>query len=39
MKEVLRNSKRFSPPKEIQELAKLAEPIVSIGNQTGEGWF
>ena len=23
----------------IEELAKLAEPICSLGNQTGEGWF
>ena len=24
---------------QIENLAKMAEPIVSIGNQTGEGWF
>jgi len=35
----LEKSKRFSPPSRIQELAKYAEPIVSVGNQTGEGWF
>lgn len=32
-------SARFEPPARIADLAKLAEPIVSIGNQTGEGWF
>ena len=32
-------SKRFNPPSRIQELAEYARPIVSIGNQTGEGWF
>ncbi len=35
----LEKSERFDPPKHIGELAKLAEPILSIGNQTGEGWF
>ncbi|MBR1857324.1 MAG: 2-hydroxyacyl-CoA dehydratase [Oribacterium sp.] len=32
-------SKRFTPPGEIKELAKMAREYVSIGNQTGEGWF
>ena len=32
-------SDRFTPPNHIEELADLAKPIVSIGNQTGEGWF
>ena len=32
-------SKHFEPTAYIEDLAKLAEPIVSIGNQTGEGWF
>ncbi len=32
-------SKHFDPPAHIEELAKYAAPIVSIGNQTGEGWF
>ena len=32
-------SKHFTPPAKIQDLAKMAEPIVSTGNQTGEGWF
>ena len=32
-------SKRFTPPVHIKKLAELAEPVVSTGNQTGEGWF
>ncbi len=32
-------SKHFEPTAYIQELAEYAAPIVSIGNQTGEGWF
>ncbi len=39
MKLVLDGSKRFHSPKTIQELAKGASPILSLGNQTGEGWF
>ncbi|NEZ47607.1 2-hydroxyglutaryl-CoA dehydratase [Clostridium niameyense] len=39
MKQALKNSNRFSEPKEIDELAKGAKQILSIGNQTGEGWF
>ena len=39
MKKELEKSKRFYPPKHISELAELAQPIVSLGNQTGEGWF
>ena len=39
MKNALNESKRFSSPKSIQELACDAEPIVSLGNMTGEGWF
>ena len=34
-----KKSKHFTPPCSIYETAKNAEPIVSIGNQTGEGWF
>ena len=37
--EALAASKHFTPSADIRELAKLAEPIVSTGNQTGEGWF
>ena len=32
-------SSRFTAPAYIQDTAKLAEPIVSMGNMTGEGWF
>ena len=35
----LTKSKHFTPPSTIKKLADLAAPIVSIGNQTGEGWF
>ena len=35
----LAKSKHFEPTAYIQDLAKEAEHIVSIGNQTGEGWF
>lgn len=39
LKNALNASQRFHAPKGIKELGKLAEPIVSLGNQTGEGWF
>lgn len=39
MKKSLEESRRFHPPKHIVELGKMAEPILSLGNQTGEGWF
>ena len=39
MVNALTKSKRFSPPEDIETLAKGASPIVSIGNETGEGWF
>ena len=32
-------SKHFTPPTPIKEIVEFAKPIVSIGNQTGEGWF
>ncbi|HPF29595.1 MAG TPA: 2-hydroxyglutaryl-CoA dehydratase, partial [Lachnospiraceae bacterium] len=35
----LKKSKHFTPPSNIYELVKHASEIVSIGNQTGEGWF
>jgi predicted nucleotide-binding protein (sugar kinase/HSP70/actin superfamily) len=35
----LKKSKRFSPPSDIRHLAKAAQDVVSLGNQTGEGWF
>ena len=34
-----KKSKHFCPPTPIREIVSYAEPIVSIGNQTGEGWF
>lgn len=39
MKEALHKSQRFTAPKSIGELAKSASEILSLGNQTGEGWF
>ncbi len=38
-KRELARSKRFTPPVPIKKLAHYAEPVVSTGNQTGEGWF
>lgn len=35
----LAKSKHFEPTAHVQDLAKYASPIVSCGNQTGEGWF
>ncbi len=37
--DALNNSKRFKAPAKIDVLGKYAEPIVSLCNQTGEGWF
>ncbi len=34
-----RESKHFDPPADIAELGRMASDIVSLGNQTGEGWF
>ena len=34
-----RKSKHFEPFSDIRELVHFAEDYVSIGNQTGEGWF
>ncbi len=34
-----RRSRHFTPPADIYDLVSYAKPIVSIGNQTGEGWF
>ncbi|MCR5452746.1 MAG: 2-hydroxyacyl-CoA dehydratase [Lachnospiraceae bacterium] len=38
-REAFEKSTHFTPPAYIGETAKRAKPIVSIGNQTGEGWF
>lgn len=35
----LAHSSRFTPPGKIRELAEMAREYVSLGNQTGEGWF
>lgn len=37
--DALSASKRFEPTVPIAKLAEYANPIVSCGNQTGEGWF
>ncbi len=34
-----KGSKHFDPPAKIAKTAALASDIVSLGNQTGEGWF
>jgi predicted CoA-substrate-specific enzyme activase len=39
MKRELERSKRFTAPTPIQELAHMASNILSLGNQTGEGWL
>jgi len=35
----LEASVRFHPPLPIEKMGKLAAPVVSLGNMTGEGWF
>ena len=39
MKKALRKSKNFRAPSRIEEKAELASKLISLGNQTGEGWF
>ena len=39
MKKALKKSDRFFEQSSIEHLAKIVENIVSLGNQTGEGWF
>jgi len=39
MKKALRASKRFEAPKTIEEIAENAAKHLSLGNQSGEGWF
>lgn len=39
MKKALDNSNRFHAPESIEVLAEGASKILSLGNQTGEGWF
>ena len=37
--QAFKKSRHFTPPANIYDLVNYAKPIVSIGNQTGEGWF
>ncbi|MEZ3425153.1 MAG: 2-hydroxyacyl-CoA dehydratase [Lachnospiraceae bacterium] len=37
--EAFKASRRFEPPVHVAKLAEYASPVVSCGNQTGEGWF
>lgn len=39
MSKALEESKRFERPADIAELGEMAKDIVSLCNQTGEGWF
>ena len=39
MRKALRASKRFYEPSTIEETAKSASQVVSLGNQCGEGWL
>lgn len=39
MIKALENSMRFSAPSPIDQIAKKTSEVISIGNQTGEGWF
>ncbi|MDD3705439.1 MAG: acyl-CoA dehydratase activase-related protein [Clostridiaceae bacterium] len=38
-REALASSNRFYAPETIEEIAKGASSVVSLGHQTGEGWF
>ena len=35
----LKKSRRFDTPVPIAEIADMTKPVLSIGNQSGEGWF
>jgi predicted nucleotide-binding protein (sugar kinase/HSP70/actin superfamily) len=39
MRRELEKSNRFTPPTPINELADMASRVLSLGNQTGEGWL
>lgn len=39
LRKALSGSKRFTPMPHIYDIAKMAEDIVSLGNQSGEGWL
>ncbi len=38
-KAALKNSRRFSAPLSIYDIAELAKPLLSLGNRYGEGWL
>ena len=37
--DLLEKSRRFEAPMPIKQIAEMAKPLLSIGNQYGEGWF
>ena len=37
--DALKKSRRFHPPVSIYEIAEMTKPVLSLGNQYGEGWF
>ncbi len=37
--DALKKSKRFEAPMPMEQIAELAKPFLSLGNQYGEGWF
>jgi predicted nucleotide-binding protein (sugar kinase/HSP70/actin superfamily) len=39
VRKALKSSHRFLPPPRIEELAKKARKLISLGNQSGEGWL
>ncbi len=39
LRKALNESTHFDAPATISELAEFAKPFISLGNQTGEGWF
>lgn len=39
MRKALKESNRFTVPSRIEEKAHAAQQIISLGHQTGEGWF
>ncbi len=39
LRRALKKSKRFEPMIHINHLTKMAESVVSLGNQSGEGWL
>lgn len=39
IRKALDESERFTPPSRIEEIGKSAEKLISLGNQSGEGWL